>query len=240
MRGVGVLELRDAVDVNQAATRLGVPAVKLRALIRSGELHAKRRADRWFIPIVEVRRLEGLPRPNGRPYSPKAAWALLALLAGERPADLPAPRLSQLRHYLRESEPVELVGRLRHRASRNLVFVHPSQLDRLAADPRVVRSGWAVADLAGVALLAAADAPVEVYLAERDVAAVREQHLIADANEVANAVLRVVDDRIAIPQAHGVADAPVVALDLFEAGDPRAVEAARQLFSRLVHTYRDQ
>jgi hypothetical protein len=235
-----VLELRDAVDADQAAARLGVPPVKLRALIRAGELHAQRRADRWFIPIAEVRRLEGLPRPNGRPFSPKAAWALLALLAGELPAELPGPRLSQLRRQLRDSDPVELVGRLRHRACRQLVFVHPSQLDSLAADPRVVRSGWAMAEQSGAALLVAPDAPVEVYVAQHDVAAVRQQHLIADADSVANAVLRVVDDRIVVPQVDSVAAAPVVALDLFEAGDPRAVEAARQLFSRIVQAYRDR
>jgi len=153
---------------------------------------------------------------------------------------LPAPRLSQLRRHLRDSEPVELAGRLRHRARRDLVFVHPSQLDRLAADPRVIRSGWAMAEKAGAPLLAAEDAPVEIYLAQHDVTAVREHYLIADADQVANAVLRVVDDHIAVPQADGIAAAPVVALDLFEAGDPRAVEGARQLFSRLVKTYRDQ
>lgn len=238
--GAGVLELRDAVDAEQAAARLGVPAVKLRALIRSGELHAQRRADRWLVPVAEVRRLEGLTRPNGRPYSPGAAWALLALLAGERPAAVPAPRLSQLRRQLRDSDSVELAGRLRHRARRQLVFVHPSQLEPLVVDPRVVRSGWAEAEQAGVPLLAAEDVPVEVYVALRDVAAVREQHLIADADDVANAVLRIVDDRIAVPQADGVAAAPVVALDLLEAGDPRAVEAARQLFARLVQVYRDR
>ncbi|MEX0835939.1 MAG: hypothetical protein WD010_07595, partial [Nitriliruptor sp.] len=87
-------------------------------------------------------------------------------------------------------------------------------------------------------LLAADDVPMELYIAQRDLAAVREQYLIADADEAANAVLRVVGDRIAVPQADGVAAAPVVALDLLEAGDPRAVEAARQMFARLVQAYR--
>ncbi|MEX1163820.1 MAG: helix-turn-helix domain-containing protein [Nitriliruptor sp.] len=230
--------MRDVLDADQAAARLGVPVIKLRALIRSGELYAQRRADRWFVPVAEVRRLEGLPRPNGRPYSAQAAWPLLALLSGERPSGLSAPRLSQLRRHLRESDPVELAGRLRHRARRQLVFVHPSQLELLAGDPRVVPSGWGVAEQAGVPLLAADDVPMELYIAQRDLAAVREQYLIADADEAANAVLRVVGDRIAVPQVDGVAAAPVVALDLLEAGDPRAVEAARQMFARLVQAYR--
>lgn len=233
-----MLQLREAVDAERAAARLGVPADKLRALIRSGELHAARRADRWFVPVVEVRRLEGLPRPSGRPYSPSAAWALLALLAGERPEGLTAPRLSQLRRQLREADPEELAGRLRHRARRQLVFVHPSQLALLAADPAVMRSGWRVAEQAGAALLSSDDAPVELYLAQRNLDELRSQYLIADAGEVANAVLRIVDDHITVPNIDGVAAAPVVALDLLEAGDPRAVEAARQLFARLVKAYR--
>lgn len=87
-------------------------------------------------------------------------------------------------------------------------------------------------------LLAADDVPAEFYVAQHDVGDLREQFLIADASEIANAVLRLVDDDVAVPQDHGVAAPPVVALDLLEAGDPRAVEAARQLFARLVQAYR--
>jgi hypothetical protein len=160
------------------------------------------------------------------------------LLSGERPKGLAAPRLSQLRRQLREADPVELVGRLRHRARRQLAFVHPSQLEPLSADRRVVQSGWRVAEQVGASLLEADDVPAEFYVAQRDLSALREQYLIVDASEVANAVLRIVDDHVAVPQADGVAAPPVVALDLLEAGDPRAIEAARQLFARLVQAHR--
>lgn len=235
-----MLELGEALEAERAAARLGVSANKLRSLIRAGEVHAERRADRWFVPVVEVRRLEGLPRPNGRPYAPTAAWALLALLAGERPEGLAAPRLSQLRRHLRDADPNELAGRLRHRARRQLAFVHPSQVERLAADPRVVRSGWRVAEQAGAPLLAAADVPMELYVAEDDLAALRDEYLIADAGEVANLVMRIIDDHVSVPQAGGVAAAPVVALDLLEAGDPRARGAAQQLFARTLEAHRDR
>ncbi len=80
--------------------------------------------------------------------------------------------------------------------------------------------------------------PVELYVAHGDLDALRDEYLIADASEVANVVLRIVEDHVAVPHAGGVAATPIVALDLLEAGDPRAVEAAGQLFARIVQAHR--
>lgn len=235
-----MLALRDAVPVAEAASRLGVPADKLRALTRAGDVHAPRRAGRWFVPVAELRRLEGLPRPDGRPYTATSAWALLGLLAGQHPAGLSPQRLSQLRRQLRQADAAELAGRLRHRARRQLAFVHPSQLPHLQADPRVVRSGWREAGSTDTPLLPADDVPADLYLAVCDLAALRERYLVADADEVANVVLRTVDDTVVVPSADGVAAPPVVALDLLETGDPRAVDAGLQLFGRLVQAHRER
>lgn len=232
-----MLDLRDVLDAEAAAARLGVPADKLRMLIRSGELTGARRAGRWFVPVVEVRRLEGLPRPPGRPFSPHAAWAMLSLLAGE-PVELPAPRRSQLQRHLREGDVEELAGRLRHRAERHLAFAHPSALPTLAADERLVRSGWGAAQQVGAGLLPVGDEPLEGYLRCSDLSSLREEHGLTDAIEVANVVLRVHTDGVAVPKVDGVAAAPVVGLDLIESGDPRGIDAGHQLFAAAVEAFR--
>lgn len=232
-----MLDLRDVLDAEEAAARVGVPADKLRMLIRAGELAGARRAGRWFVPVAEVRRLEGLPRPPGRPFSPHAAWAMLSLLAGE-PVELPAPRRSQLQRHLREGDVDELAGRLRHRSKRHLAFAHPSALPSLAADGRLVRSGWGAAQRVGAGLLAAGDEPLEGYLRHSDLATLREEHGITDAIDVANVVLRVHTDGVTVPQVEDVAAAPVVGLDLLESGDARGIEAGRQLFAAAVEAFR--
>ncbi len=51
-----------------------------------------------------TRRLERLPRPVGRPFSPGSGWAMLALLAGDDVPYLSAPRRSQLRRHLYDAD----------------------------------------------------------------------------------------------------------------------------------------
>lgn len=232
-----MLDLRDVLDASQAAARLEIPPEKLRTLIRSGELVATRRAGRWWIPVIEVRRLEGLRRPAGRPFSQRASWQILCLLTGT-PVDLPAPRRSQLRRHLREGDVDELAGRLRHRAERHLAFAHPSAIADVVGDRRFVSSGWGAAQQVGARLLPAGDEHVEGYLCRSDLADLRREHGIVDAGEVANLVLRVHPDEVSVPQTDGVAAAPVVGLDLLESGDPRGSAVGRELFAQAVESFR--
>ena len=146
--------------------------------------------------------------------------------------DLPAPRRSQLRRRLREIDPDELAGRLRHRARRQLCFAHPAALAALADDGRLIRSGWAAADRLGLGVVSGGDEPLEGYLAEQDLAAVRSEHGLIEASEVANIVLRVIQDQVVVPHADGIAAEPVVGLDLLESGDPRGVSVGRQLLAQ--------
>jgi len=233
-----VQDLRDSVAADVAAERLGRSPHEVRRLLRAGHLCAHRRAGRWFVPMSEVRRLQRLPQPVGRPFSPGSAWALLAVLAGDDPAGLSAPRRSQLRRHLRDADGPELAARLGRRATRRLVYAHPSMLDALAADPRVVLTGLAAAEHAGARLVGVDDDEVEGYVAESDIAGLYAAYGLVDAETVANVVLCVVDDPAQVPRRSGMAAAPVVGLDLWESGDARANEEGQRLFTEVLEAFR--
>lgn len=230
-------DLRDSVAADVAAERLDRSPHELRRLLRAGQVCAHRRAGRWFVPVSEVRRLQRLPQPVGRPYSPSTAWALLAILSGKEPVGLSAPRRSQLRRHLREGEADDLAARLGRRANRRLMYAHPSVLEPLADDPRVVLTGLAVAEDAGAPLVAADSDDIEGYVGERDVAGLCSAFRLVDAEVVANVTLLVVDDAAQVPRRSKMAAAPVVALDLWESGDARASEEGQRLFAEALEAF---
>jgi hypothetical protein len=233
-----VQDLRDSVAADVAAERLGRSSHEVRRLVRAGQVCAHRRAGRWFVPVSEVRRLQRLPQPVGRPFSPGSAWALLTMLAGDDPAGLLAPRRSQLRRHLLDADIEELAARLGRRARRRFLYAHPSMLQSLAADPQVVLTGLAAAERAGAHLVATDDSEFEGYVAEGYVARLYARCGLVDAAEVANVVLHVVDGAVEIPVRRDVAAVPVVGLDLWESGDARACEEGRRLFVEALDTLR--
>jgi hypothetical protein len=234
-----VQDLRDSVAADVAAQRLGRSPHEVRRLVRAGQVCAHRRAGRWFVPISEVRRLQRLRQPVGRPFSPGSAWALLAMLAGDEP-ELSAPRRSQLRRHLHDAEIHELAARLGRRASRRLVYAHPSMLDALAADPRVVLTGLAAAEHAGARLVGADNDELEGYVAESDLAGLYVSYGLVDAETVANVVLHVTEDEAQVPRQSGMAAAPLAGLDLWESGDARASEEGQRLFAEALETFRER
>jgi hypothetical protein len=237
---VSVQDLRDSVAADVAAQRLGRSPHEVRRLVRAGQVCAHRRAGRWFVPISEVRRLQRLRQPVGRPFSSGSAWALLAMLAGDEPTGLSAPRRSQLRRHLHDAEIHELAARLARRASRRLVYAHPSMLDALAADPRVVLTGLPAAEHAGARLVGADNDELEGYVAESDLAGLYASYGLVDADTVANVVLHVTDDEAQVPRQSGMAAAPLAGLDLWESGDARASEEGQRLFAEALETLRER
>ncbi len=229
------------LSVREAAEELGVSPSAVRQLVAQGQVRASRFAGRIVVDPDHLRQVRAAARPAGRPFSVPAAWALLRLLAGQRPGPLSASRLSQLRRHLRADDPQLLAGRLRRRADRAFYYVHPSLLDELAAVPGCVLAGRSAAGRVG-ADLAGDGGPLEVYLppaaAERLVRDVAADPEVAVG--VANLVVRIVEPDQLPEHEPGVAAAPVVAVDLIESGESRAIGAGWRLWHDQMDAWRER
>lgn len=221
-----VLELHDDVPAAEAAERLAISPLAVRQQIHGGSLRGRQRAGRWFVPIAELDRVSKLPRMPGRPYDQGPAWALIALASGnEHESGLSPARVSQLRRALLDVNDIDgLLYRLRHRADRQLNYVHPSLLNDVLADDRIVLGGPSALPRESIDLVDG-QLPEEVYISGDNWGSVAEEHAIQDADDLANLVVHVVEPG---PVLHnGQLPDLAVALDLFESGDPRAQYAAR-------------
>jgi len=229
------------LSVREAAEELGVSPSAVRQLIAQGQVRASRFAGRIVIDPDHLRQVRAAARPAGRPFSVPAAWALLRLLADQQPGPLSASRLSQLRRHLRADDPQMLAGRLRRRADLAFYYVHPSLLDDLAAEPGYVLAGRSAAERVG-ADLAGDGGPFEVYLPP----AAAERLVLDDAADpevavgVANLVVRIVEPGQLPEHEPGLAAAPVVALDLIESGESRAIGAGWRLWHDQLDAWRVQ
>lgn len=221
-----ILELHDDVPVAEAAERLAISPLAVRQQIHGGGLRGRRRAGRWFVPVAELDRVSKLPRMPGRPYDQAPAWALIALASdNEHESGLSPARVSQLRRALLDVDDIDgLLYQLRHRADRQLGYVHPSLLDDLLADDRIVPGGPSALPRESIDLVDG-QLPEEVYISRGDWASVADEYAIQDADDLANLVVHVVEAGPFLQD--GQLPDLAVALDLFESGDPRAQYAAR-------------
>ena len=90
----------DLWSSQDAAHRLGLSSRRVRALAGAGKLKAHKIGSRWiFEPVSAVREPHA-----GRPVSAAIAWAILALLSGDRPDRVHPSALSRLKRRLRDLE----------------------------------------------------------------------------------------------------------------------------------------
>src|SRR5437868_5331500 len=102
--------------VSDAARQLNLRPRRVRALLERGELHGRKIGARWLVESGSVdQRLRQRPS-DGRPFSPRVAWAYLLLLSGEPVPRLDAPSRSRLRARIQRYPVLELLSRLRRRA----------------------------------------------------------------------------------------------------------------------------
>jgi hypothetical protein len=82
------------------------------ALVRDNRLRAQRVGGRLLINRDDVdARVSGAPAV-GRPFSPRRAWALILLAAGETPRGVDAATKSKLRRLLRDRDLWSMRARL--------------------------------------------------------------------------------------------------------------------------------
>lgn len=168
----------ELLSVKEAGLALGVSRRRAEALITSGSLPAERVGGRWIVTASSVRRLNHLMwREAGRPLSQATAW-------------------NKLEHELQgcSSSRAELDRRrrqLRSRAEHNSLYVHPSQLEKLANSPDVVVSGRRAAIAMGVPV--DDDHNLDIYVRENDVALIQTRFGARKVSQGENVIFHVVE-----------------------------------------------
>lgn len=218
------------LSVGEAAVVLDLTENRVRQLIDAGELPATKVGGRWVLANTDVEAFARQQRPAGRPLSPDTAWALLALAAGRDAPPKTYSQMSRLRARLRKRPHLEEVAvdvRRRHRP--DLLYAHPGVLNRLRDDPRVVLTGVSAPGHDVVA-----PQFVEGYVAPRHHAELCAKYRLQPVDGAAGNVRLLVPDTDwwPFPGARHAWPA-VVAVDLFDSGEPRSVRAARNLWDRV-------
>lgn len=220
------------LGVIEAAGKLGVSPRRIRQLIDSGELDARRIGRSWLLDAGSVEGRLRASGGSGRPLAPKNAWRLALLAEGSEDDELSASERWRMRGALKlllEGADLPSIDRkLRARSDRiEPRFAHPSVLGRLAEDGALVVSGQRAASELGSDLVP--DERLEAYVREEDLARVEKRYRLQPAeSQDANVVLQVLRGPDVAWKQH-VAPRLFVAADLSRSFDARAKRAAEKL-----------
>ncbi len=229
------------LSVSEAAARLGVSPRRVRALISSGQLDARKAGGRWLIDPAPTELRRDRRGDRGRPLSTASAWYLLKLAAS------PGQLVDSVDHHLgsrrtrqRNRQRIgrnrvgELLGRLAPRLGTrgrlHRLRAHPSDVPRILQDSTIVRTGVSAAADYGADIVAPGVA--EVYAPADRLPDLEAQYLLEHSGQP-NVLLRAVEGPWPFPPGCRLAPITAVALDLLEADDERTRRAGRELLARL-------
>lgn len=230
------------LTTRQAAARLSVNQSRVRALVASGGLRARRVGDRWLVDAESVDQQAALTaaRATGRSMSQRVAWAAADLADRGGASWLVANERSRLRHRLSTAATSsEVMQRwLRTRADHVSRYrVGERDLDGLLATEGVVRTGVsaAAAYRLGLGTAGSGDAYVTADVEQR---LVDEFFLIS--SQTGNLTLRLVADGWHETTArhvgeHSVAARLVVGVDLADDSDVRTQSAGHALINTVLN-----
>jgi excisionase family DNA binding protein len=233
------------IAVREAAERLGVSEPRVRQLLGSGDLAGRRLGRVWLVSAESVARMgERGARLPGRPLGPRRAWALLDLLAGGDAAWLASPARSQLRARLRglaDAAAGQWRAALRGRSEVLPCRAHPAAISRLAGHEGVLPAGLAVLEGRPFDLVIAGHVIDQAYVDPALWPALSSALAIRSAGPGDPGVapnLTVFLPRIAWPF-RGRRELPdsVLAADLLDSADPRAVRAGAQRLDELLREH---
>lgn len=236
--------VRMELTTREAATRLGVSQARVRALINSGGLTARRVGTLWLIDAASVEHQRGLTtaRANSRAMSPRIAWAAADLADGGTAAWLSATERSRLRRRLSSTTEVDVVRRwmIRRATSIHHYKVGPQDLTALLGDSRVVRTGISAVESYRLGLGTGGDADVYVR-SENLVQLVRGYVLLPSSR--GNLTVRVDDGDLHPPAArmidsHLVVPRLIAGADLADDTDARTRSAGRRLLAQVLQERR--
>ena len=223
------MAIDNAIPISEAANILKVHHSRVRAMVNAGQLDAQKLAGRWFVERSSLERRRFLDSPDGRPFSPINAWALLCLAQGNRPEWVDKSARSRLRGHLKRRSWQELVPRLRSRARPVRLRAHPSALGRLANESGIILAGVSAASRYGIDIQPSEELEVYVYQAR---AGELIQRYKLEASDRPNVVFRVVSDDLP-PDWQECVGGAVAAIDLVESMDLRSQRAGRGYLSNL-------
>ena len=217
--------------MSEAAHALRVSDRRVRAIIRSGVLPARRSGGRWLIRRADVEQRLRRRRRAGGPLSQAKAWALVLKCSGaDWPAAMPAWDRSRLQRKLAEGSLLALASDLRNRAEPCFFRADARVVQSLSGDPSLVRSGVSASAAYGADVRA--PGVFEGYVRRADLDALAYRYALRTVAPVdANVVLHSVDGQVPRTK-EGIAPVAAVALDLLESDDPRAERAGRELARR--------
>jgi excisionase family DNA binding protein len=214
------------VSVTEAAKSLGVSGERVRQLIHDGALDAHQVGGRWLVDQRSVARRAAADPRAGRPFSPAAAWALLALASNRDAGWVPEAEVRRLREILVHRGIEAVHHQLRNRAEVHGWYVHPALLDDLLGEAGVVVGGPSASGTLR------SSGPVEVYLSPAAVNRLVARYRPDQESSDPNLIVRLVrgpwpfapDERRAWPA--------LAAADLLDhPDDVRARQAARELLA---------
>lgn len=220
--------------MREAAQRLGVDVSRVRMLVRSGSLSGRKLGSMWLVDERDVALLASRRSRPGRPLAPGRAWALLDLLEGGSAGWLSAVSRSQVRSALRNlscGDADRWRAALRARGDVLRCRAHPAAVRYLLDDADVVPAGPAEAARRGIDLVAL-DAPPEMYVPPTRWPTLRERFRIVEKAREPNLIVRLPRDVWPFEPAAEAGPA-VLAADLVESAEPRAVAAGAARLNRL-------
>lgn len=224
------MAIDNAIPISEAASILKVHPSRVRAMVNVGQLDAEKLAGRWFVERSSLERRRFLDSPDGRPFSPINAWALLCLAEGKGAEWVDKSARSRLRGHLRRRSWEELVPRLRSRARPVRLRGHPSALGRLANESGIILAGVSAASRYGIDIQPSEELEVYVYQAR---AGELIQRYKLEASDRPNVVFRVVSDDVPADWQECLGGA-VAAIDLVESPDARSRRAGVEYLNNLV------
>ncbi len=217
-----------SVSVQEAAERLDLHPGRVRRLVSQGLLEGRKVGGRWLVDESAISERLDVHARAGRPLSPRSAWGLLWAADGRQMPWLASRERSRARQRIRSWPLDEWAWACRHRAVAYKLRAHPSMLQPLLDDRRVVRGGASVRHLS-VDLIAVSDA--ELYVRQADAPNLIDEYSLIRSQQP-NVVVRVPPGDMWLFD-NEEAPWPVVVVDLLDARDDRSVRAANDLARRM-------
>ena len=227
------MSLLQALTTQEAGKRLGITQTSVRQLVASGQLIVVGKAGRALLldrSSVERRAAAGSRR--GRAWTPKVAWAALALLSGGDPAWISASEKSRLRSRLRgrTAEDVAVLARNKDR-----VYRYRASADGLSLlDDQLIPGGVSALrndDTAARFGLTGGSGLVEGYVMEGDAQQLASAFGMVEDPD-GNAIIREVE--LADPFAEDHVPLAAVAVDLMGSLSTRERSAGRRVLTELL------